>query len=213
MEVTPFAAATAPLKETVEAPFRFAPIIVTFVPGLPKNGEKLKIDGGTTKLLDEKVWPPGLETLIGPVVALVGTVTVICVFESTKNDCAKAPLNFTKVAPIKFFPVITTFVPLRPTPGEKLVMLGDAKKLLLVVPVRFERVRLIGPVVTLAGAEIFICVSLVMGVMAAFILSLIALLGTRNGYGPFSTDSINQSFLLLQAFTTWLDSKPKMLAK
>ena len=141
-------------------PERFAPVMVTFVPGLPKKAENPKIVGSTTKLLLEKACPPGAVTLINPVVAVAGSGAVICVLESTVNEEITL-LNFTAVAPRKFFPVIITFVPKRPLPGEKLVMLAAAKKLLLVVKVRLERVKAIGPVDTPAGAEILICVSLV----------------------------------------------------
>src|SRR4051794_8281904 len=89
-----------PLNETAVVPFRFAPTIVTFVPGLPKKGEKLEIDGCTTKLLVVVIWPPGATTFRKPVPAFAGTVVVICVLESTVNDAGNpvTPPNFTSEA-------------------------------------------------------------------------------------------------------------------
>jgi hypothetical protein len=62
---------------------KFAPLTVTLVPAAPLVGEKPVILGATTKLaalvpVPEEVW-----TLIGPVVALPGTVAVIFVEEFT----------------------------------------------------------------------------------------------------------------------------------
>src|SRR6185436_17206579 len=62
------------------------------------------------------------------------------------------PLKSTDVAPSKLLPVISTFVPLRPLAGEKPLIVGCTKKLLLLKPVRFERVRLIRPVVAPTGS-------------------------------------------------------------
>ena len=76
-----------------------------------------------TKLLALVAVPPGVVTAIVPVVALVGTVVVICVFESTVKVVFE-PLNFTTDVPLKFVPVITTFVFTLPFVGVKLVMLG-----------------------------------------------------------------------------------------
>ena len=71
--------------------------------------------------------PPGVVTLILPVVAPVGTVAVICVAEFTWNVVALVVLNFTelvvKVAPLtvplKFVPVIVTDVPTGPKVGRE----------------------------------------------------------------------------------------------
>ena len=58
-------------------PKKFKPVMVTFVPGLPKNGEKLRIVGNTKKLLLVATPPAGAKTLIGPLVAFVGTVKLM----------------------------------------------------------------------------------------------------------------------------------------
>jgi hypothetical protein len=55
--------------------------------------------------------PEGVVTVMGPLVAPVGTVAVICVPELTVNDDAAVPLNATPVAPVKPVPVIVTDVP------------------------------------------------------------------------------------------------------
>ena len=60
--------------------------------------------------------PPGVVTVILPVVAVFGTVAVICEYESTVK-LAFAPLNFTRVAPVSAEPVIVTVVPTGPLAG------------------------------------------------------------------------------------------------
>ena len=66
-----------PLNLTLVAPVKFAPRIVTRVPTGPLVGLKLVIRGATVKLDALVDVPPGPWTLIGPVVALSGTVAVI----------------------------------------------------------------------------------------------------------------------------------------
>src|SRR5207248_583031 len=78
----------------------------------------------TVKLPLLKAEPPGVITEIRPVVALVGTTAVIFVFESTMKT-ESAPLNRTAEVPLKFVPVMMTFVFASPLAGLKLVMLGD----------------------------------------------------------------------------------------
>jgi hypothetical protein len=51
----------------------------------------------TVKVVAEFAVPPPVTMVIGPVVALFGTVAVIWLFETTVND-APAPLNLTLVA-------------------------------------------------------------------------------------------------------------------
>jgi hypothetical protein len=60
--------------------------------------------------------PRGVVTLIGPLVALLGTVAVICALDLTANE-ADLPLKVTAVAPVKPEPVIVTLVPTRPPVG------------------------------------------------------------------------------------------------
>jgi len=68
--------------------------------------------------------PTGVVTLIGPVVAPVGTVASIEVAEVTV-EFALTPLKVTAVAPVKFVPLIVTLVMTGgPFVGVKLVIVG-----------------------------------------------------------------------------------------
>jgi hypothetical protein len=84
--------AEVPLNFTAVAPVRFAPLMATLVPGAPLAGVKLVIRGATVKLVALVAVPPGVVTLIGPVVAFAGTAAVICVLLLTMNVAA-SPLN------------------------------------------------------------------------------------------------------------------------
>ena len=68
--------ALAPLKATPVVPVKFVPLMVTPVPTGPLAGVKLVIVGGliTVKLPALVAVPPGVVTLIVPVVAPEGTV-------------------------------------------------------------------------------------------------------------------------------------------
>ena len=70
--------------------------------------------------------PPGVVTVIGPVVAPAGTVAWIAVAEFTVK-VALTPLNCTAVTPLKLVPLMVTLVPTRPVIGVKLVMDGGAR--------------------------------------------------------------------------------------
>ena len=100
--------------------------------------------------------PPGVVTVIFPVVAPVGTVVVICVAEFTVN-VAVVPLNFTEVVvkpvPLKLVPVIVTVVPTTPEVGAKLAIVGGftTVKLPALVAVPAEVVTLTEPFVAPAG--------------------------------------------------------------
>ena len=118
--------ALTPLKATFVAPLKLVPVMVTAVPTLPEVGVKLEMTGGitTVKELLLVAIPPGVVTEIKPLVAPVGTVTFICVAESTVKVDAVVPLNVTAVVPVKFVPVTITAVPALPDPGVKPVMIG-----------------------------------------------------------------------------------------
>jgi hypothetical protein len=132
------------------APVKVVPVIVTVVPAGPFVGVKLVIPGATVKLVELVAVPPAVVTLIGPVVALAGTVALIFVLESTwKTD--DAPLNLTATAPVKAVPEIVTLSPTFPLPGAKLAMLGLTVKFPALVAVRAAAVTLILPVVAPAG--------------------------------------------------------------
>src|SRR5438552_16454597 len=86
--------ALVPLNRTALAPVKLVPLMVTLVPTGPLVGVKLEIVGGftTVKLPALLAVPAEVVTLIGPVVAPVGTVAVIVVAEFTVK-LALVPLN------------------------------------------------------------------------------------------------------------------------
>jgi len=78
--------AVTPLNRTAVAPVKLVPLTVTLVPTGPLVGAKLVMVGGlavTVKALLLVAVPPGVVTLICPVVAPVGTVAAIDVAEVT----------------------------------------------------------------------------------------------------------------------------------
>jgi hypothetical protein len=75
--------ALVPLKATAEAPVKLRPVIVTAAPGAPLVGVNELTIGATVKLPALVPVPPAFVTEIVPLVALVGTVAVICVAELT----------------------------------------------------------------------------------------------------------------------------------
>jgi hypothetical protein len=114
----------------------------------------------TVKLLALVAVPPGVVTEIGPLVAPLGTVAVICVEEFTLKLAAAVPLNPTPLAPARFVPRIATIVPDGPFVGVKLVIVGDwdTMKALELDPVPPGVVTEIGPLVAPAGTIAVICV-------------------------------------------------------
>jgi len=107
--------------------------------------------------------PPGVVTLILPVVAPVGTVAVIWVAEFTVNEVAVVVLNFTELVvklaplmvPLKFVPVIVTDVPTGPKAGVNELIVGAGTgvtvKLVVLVFCPAAVYTWIGPVVAPAG--------------------------------------------------------------
>src|SRR5581483_806901 len=77
----------------------------------------------TAKLEPLSAVPPGVVTLMGPVVAFGGTVAVICVVELKVKEALR-PLKVTAEAESKLVPVMMTFVPAAPLAGEKPRMIG-----------------------------------------------------------------------------------------
>ena len=71
--------------------------------------------------------PPPVVTIMPTAPALrTGVIQVIVVLFTTLKVVADNPPNVTKVAPVKFLPVIVTFVPpaMPPDDGEMLVIFG-----------------------------------------------------------------------------------------
>jgi hypothetical protein len=77
----------------------------------------------TVKLLALLAVPAGLMTLIGPLVAPVGTVAVIVVAEFAVK-LALVPLNRTAEALVKLVPLMVTVAPGGPLVGVKLETVG-----------------------------------------------------------------------------------------
>ena len=74
--------------------------------------------------------PPPVVTIIpaAPALSTVGVRQVIVVLFTMLIDVAAIPPNVTKVAPVKFLPVIVTLVPpaMPPDDGEILLITGGA---------------------------------------------------------------------------------------
>ena len=102
--------------------------------------------------------PPVVVTVIGPVVALVGTVAITSVLLTTMKD-ADTPLNATFVTPLNPLPLIVTFVPTAPLVGVKLVITGFTSKFVVLVAVPPAVVTTIRPVLTTAETVAVTCVS------------------------------------------------------
>ena len=84
--------------------------------------------------------PPGVVTVILPVVAPEGTVAVT-LLSLTNTKAAEVPLNRTLLTAVKWFPLIVTEVPATPLEGEKLLTVGA----LLPVTVKFEELVAVPP--------------------------------------------------------------------
>jgi hypothetical protein len=167
------------LNSTDVVPVKFVPVMTTDDPNLPLVGEKDVIVGDpaavTVKLVALAAVPPGVVTLIVPLVAPVGTTAVICVAESTVKLVAAVRLNVTSVAPVRFVPVMTTVVPTGPLIGTNETIVGAVEG-----TVKFEGlaavppgvVTLIGPVVAPVGTTAVICVAeLTVKLVAAVVLN------------------------------------------
>jgi hypothetical protein len=130
--------------------------MVTLAPLAPVDGVKLVMRGATTKLVALVPVPPGdVVTVIGPVVALAGTMAVISVLE-TAETAALMPLKRTDAPATKLAPAITTLEPGVPVGGVKPVIRGGTVKVAALAAVPMGVVTLIGPVVALAGTTALI---------------------------------------------------------
>src|SRR5439155_16760922 len=98
------------------APVNAVPVMVTAAPTCPDGGLNPVMVGTTLKMDAEVAVPAGVVTVMGPVVAPVGTLVVIFVSEFTVN-VALVPLNAVSVAPVNPEPVTTTEVPTCPVFG------------------------------------------------------------------------------------------------
>ena len=145
------------------------PARVTLVPTGPEAGRKLVTAGSGVTLRTVNpaalvALPPGVVTVIAPVVAPGGTVAVSCVSEATVKPAARAPLKRTAVAPLKPVPVMVTSVPTGPEAGRKLVTVRDGVtlstvKLAALVALPPGVVTVMAPVAASGGTVAVSCVS------------------------------------------------------
>jgi hypothetical protein len=152
-------------KVTVVAPLRFVPVIVTAVPIVPPAGVNELMCGVTVKLAADAAEPKELVSVIGPLVAPLGTLALNCVSEMAHIVVAGVPLKLTPVVPVKFAPFSVTVQPADPLPGEKLLIVGTpAESTVNGVPLKLQPVpqgvvTLSEPVEAPPGTVEVICVS------------------------------------------------------
>lgn len=108
-----------PLNFTDVAPVNPEPTRVTRSRRRPDCGAKLvSVGPRTVKRELLTTVPPGVVTMIGPLVAPAGTVAAICVSLATVKR-ALTPSNLTDVALARPVPVSTMVLPTMPLAGEK----------------------------------------------------------------------------------------------
>jgi len=126
------APAFVPLRVTVLVPWldpKLLPVIVTGVPTAPDVGDRVVMAGAgdvTVKFMPLLAKPPTVTTT-GPLLAPVGTFTVMLVALQVVAVPALVPLKVTVLVPWldpRLVPVIVTGVPTGPDPGDRLVMPG-----------------------------------------------------------------------------------------
>src|SRR5438445_227383 len=110
--------------------------MMTLAPGAPTPGEKSSMTGAgpmARKVSVETTVPAGLITVMGPLVALAGTVARICVGAVIVKAAGRL-LNSTLVTPTKLNPSMVTGVLVAARAGEKSVMRGAIRKTPLLAP-------------------------------------------------------------------------------
>src|SRR6266480_191552 len=115
-ETTVKFSAVVVLKETFVTLKKLVPKMVTTVPTGPSAGVKPVMLGCTRKLLVLMMTPPGVVTVSGPVIALVGITAEIRLDAVTVKSAAA--MNNTPLAPVKLAPVMMTLPPTTPFVGE-----------------------------------------------------------------------------------------------
>jgi hypothetical protein len=85
----------------------------------------IRVEPVTVKLVELVPVPPkGVVTLTGPVLAPVGTLTVMLLSLFTVKTVVLVVLKVTEFAPVKLLPEIVTGAPIAPCVGEKLEING-----------------------------------------------------------------------------------------
>ena len=152
-------------KVTAVAPVKLVPVIVTVVPIVPLAGVNELMCGATVKLAADVAEPKELVSVIGPLVAPLGTLALNCVSEMAHIVVAGVPLKLTPVVPVKFVPVRVTVQPVDPLVGENELTVGiPAESTVNGVPLKLQPVpegvvTLSEPVVAPPGTVAVIWVS------------------------------------------------------
>jgi hypothetical protein len=126
--------ALIPLKVTVLLPWlapKLLPVIVTAVPTGPEIGNRLEMLGGTVKGTPLLAKPLTVTTTF-PVVAPLGTATVMLVALQLEAPPALVPLKVTVLLPWlapKLLPAMTMAVPTGPEASDSFEMLGSTVKI------------------------------------------------------------------------------------
>ena len=125
-DTTSNSTALTPLNRTSVAPRKWVPVRVTRVPAGPVAGVKRVRVGGNTTVKGSALTavPPGVTTLIGPLVAPEGTTASMLLPDTTSNSGALTPLNATAVASLRWVPVSVTRAPTGPRVGLNRVRVG-----------------------------------------------------------------------------------------
>ena len=132
-------AAATPPKVTAVAPVKLFPVMITTVLAHPLPGEKELMVGAGIKVKAPGLVavPPGVVTVMAPVVPLPTAAVMQVALATVKADAALPP-NFTTLAPLKPLPLMVTTVPAPPPLGVNEVMVGAGMKVkvpaLLAVP-------------------------------------------------------------------------------
>jgi len=119
--------AAVPPKATAVVQRKFVPVRVTTVPVLPLLGVKEVMDGDggmTVKFFALLAVPPGVVTLIGPLVVPALTFALMLVLFTSVNVDAATPLNFTAEVLEKLLPLMLTDVNKTPLLGVNEVIVG-----------------------------------------------------------------------------------------
>ena len=141
-----------PLKVTDVAPVKLAPLIVTLAPIAALGGVKLVIRGATVKLAALVAVPPGAITVIGPLVALPGTVRRdLRARIDRERGCGAVELDRGRAGEVRAGDHDVT--PTAPLLGENPPMVGAkfTVKLVVLVPVPADIVTPMRPVVAPTG--------------------------------------------------------------
>jgi hypothetical protein len=116
--------AAVPPKLTAVAPVKFVPVMVTVAPTAADVGvNDVMVGAGINVKPAEVAVPPGVVTVILPVVP-AATTAVMLVALTTVKDVAAVPPNFTAVAPVKLVPVMVTVMPAAAEAGVNELMVG-----------------------------------------------------------------------------------------